>query len=107
MIIIETCPECGHELLNVMICTYPPIPKKECLNCGWSWEGKPEEIIRVPFGGNEEKIELNEIHTIREWPMQPSDAGFESSACKYCSNNPANGGSGICHCIIGLQPVYC
>lgn len=21
--------------------------------------------------------------------------------CQYCSNNPANGGSGICHCILG------
>ena len=26
---------------------------------------------------------------------------FKSSACTFCSNNPANGGSGICHCIMG------
>lgn len=25
-------------------------------------------------------------------------------ACVYCPNNPNNGGSGICHCILG-QPV--
>ena len=25
-------------------------------------------------------------------------------ACRYCPNNPANGGSGICHCLLG-QPV--
>ena len=22
-------------------------------------------------------------------------------SCKYCSNNPQNGGSGICHCMLG------
>ena len=51
-IIIETCPKCGHDLMNLQIDTYPPIPKKECWNCGWSWTGTPEKIIRVPFGGN-------------------------------------------------------
>ena len=52
MIIIETCPECGHDLRDEVICTYPPIPRKACYNCGWSWEGEREEIVRVPFGGD-------------------------------------------------------
>ena len=26
---------------------------------------------------------------------------FKNSACTFCNNNPANGGSGICHCILG------
>lgn len=34
MIIIGTCPKCGHDLFNSVICTNPPIPKKECHNCG-------------------------------------------------------------------------
>lgn len=51
-IIIETCPKCGHDLTDLVICTYPPIPQKKCFNCGWSWEGEREEVIRVPFGGN-------------------------------------------------------
>ena len=51
-IIIETCPNCGHDLMNEIICTNPPIPKKGCPNCGWSWEGEQEEVIRIPFGGN-------------------------------------------------------
>ena len=51
-IIIETCPKCGHDLIDLMIATYPPIPKKECPSCGWSWTGEPEEVVRVPFGGN-------------------------------------------------------
>ena len=51
-IIIETCPKCGHDLTDLVIATYPPIPQKKCFGCGWSWEGKREEVIRVPFGGN-------------------------------------------------------
>lgn len=52
MIMIETCPKCGHNLQNTVICTYPPIPRKVCWNCGWSWTGKPEKIVRVSFDGD-------------------------------------------------------
>ena len=45
MVIIETCPKCGHDLTDLVICTYPPIPQKKCFNCGWSWEGEREEVI--------------------------------------------------------------
>lgn len=35
-------------------------------------------------------------------PQTPYTA---NAACKNCPNNPDNGGSGICHCILGLQPI--
>ena len=60
-IIIETCPKCGHDLHDLVICTYPPIPRKECHNCGWSWEGEREEIARVPFDGVGKRASLNLI----------------------------------------------
>lgn len=50
--------------------------------------------------------ETSVIITIREVPVQPSDVGFENSACLYCGNNPRNGGNGICHCILGQQAIY-
>ena len=28
------------------------------------------------------------------------------SPCMNCSNNPVNGGSGICHCILGNLVIY-
>ena len=28
-------------------------------------------------------------------------------ACKYCSNHPTNGGSGICNCTMGLPKITC
>ena len=43
-ILIETCPKCGAELQNIVIATFPPIPKKQRYHCGWSWEGKPEKV---------------------------------------------------------------
>ena len=52
MIIIETCPKCGHDLTDLIIATNPPIPQKKCFGCGWSWTGEREEVIIVPFGGN-------------------------------------------------------
>lgn len=48
MYIVETCPECGRDLSNEVICNYPPIHRKICYYCGWHWE-KQEEIKRVPF----------------------------------------------------------
>lgn len=60
MIIIETCPKCGHNLQDLVIATYPPIPKKECFSCGWSWTGEPEEVVRVPFGGNSFTMDKDE-----------------------------------------------
>lgn len=29
-----------------------------------------------------------------------------NEVCKHCSNNPENGGSGICHCTLGQRAVY-
>lgn len=89
MRIIETCPRCGHDLVDIVLTTYPPIPQKKCFNCGWEWSGEREEVMRVPF--------------------RPSDVTYGgSSPCEYCSNNPKNGGSGICHCILGsLGQVTC
>lgn len=127
MRIIETCPKCGHDLTYLVLTTYPPIPQKKCFNCGWEWTGEAEEVVRVPFGGNTytntTTISLNDqINTTktdatlnrrvdgyiveRYVPVQPSDAAYESSSCKYCSNNPRNGGSGVCHCILGQEAIY-
>lgn len=29
----------------------------------------------------------------------------DNEACKYCNNNPKNGGSGICQCILGTPKI--
>ena len=49
MIVIETCPKCGGKLDIVVLTTYPSIPARICRKCGWYWQGKMGEIVRVPF----------------------------------------------------------
>lgn len=86
MIIVETCPKCGHDLLESVICTNPPIQKKDCPKCGWTWEGQRTDIIRAPF-------DVNLINS--------------PSVCEQCPNNIKNGGSGICHCTLGQPQITC
>lgn len=131
MKIIETCPKCGHDLVDLVLTTNPPIPQKKCFNCGWEWTGEREEVVRVPFGGNTytnttdtETISLNDyINTTTTEvtlnggvdgyivecyvPVQPSDIPLNRLAqpCKHCSNNPRNGGSGICNCTLGSAEI--
>ena len=116
MIIIETCPKCGHDLMDEVICTYLPIPRKVCHNCGWNWEGKREEVIRVPFTGNSIiddltsydhlEVELNGTTLLNDYHSYDGViSAFEQSACINCSNNPKNGGSGICHCTLGQMHI--
>ena len=125
MIVVETCPKCGHDLHDVVICTYPPIPRKVCWNCGWSWTGKPEKITRVPFGGNTNNftdkdntsIILDESSTnwdnidITDWDStniktsSTINTAFCKNPCENCPNNPKNGGDGVCFCILGQQNI--
>lgn len=32
--------------------------------------------------------------------------GLDLMPCDTCSNNPKNGGSGICHCILATPVIY-
>ena len=91
MTIIETCPECGSDLLYEQLMAYPPIRIRRCAECGWSYS-EQEEVIRVPF-----QIPSHYASLI--------SSGFSSSACINCSNNPNNGGSGMCGCTLGMGEI--
>ena len=95
--IIETCAKCGHDLSNEVVDTFPPIHCKVCYHCGWRWEEKQEEEVkRVPFQpGTANKSNLSGIY----------NGAFDKTACSTCHNNPANGGSGICNCTLGLMNI--
>lgn len=83
--IVETCPRCEHNLVSFVLTCYPPVPKKYCPCCGWTWTGEPEAVRYVP--------------------VQLSNYGYDSSPCRTCPNNPANGGSGICLCTLGQPEI--
>ena len=87
-IIVYTCPECGSDLEELVYPTYPPIHAKRCNKCGWKIEEEPD-IVRIPYTSAS-------LTTINSAP----------DPCKHCSNYPSNGGSGICHCILGNTVTY-
>ena len=47
--IIYTCPKCGGDLMELTLTINPPIPKKQCKRCGWSWIGKKHGVVRIQF----------------------------------------------------------
>ena len=92
--IIYICPNCGEDLKEVVLASYPPQYKVYCPKCNWENIEKPDEIVRVPY------LQISKISNLT--------IGTDSNvplACKGCSNHPSNGGSGICHCILGLTPI--
>lgn len=97
MIVIETCPLCGGDLIHSYLASYPPVEYKRCTSCGWSWYGDEVDIVRVPFRGNRAPQPIPNKTFVQT----------TGSACEHCSNNPKNGGSGVCHCTLGLQPIVC
>jgi len=60
------------------------------------WKIKPDEIKQL--------IEIQKNMTEH---IMPSNWEYSSDPCKTCSNHPKNGGSGICHCILGLPKITC
>ena len=50
--------------------------------------------------------------TIKEIISKEEDRDYrisnpiKSDTCKNCPNHPSNGGTGVCHCILGSRPVY-
>lgn len=107
MIIIETCPECRHDLYDELLATFPLIRSKRCFNCGWSWTGEREEVLRIPFGGNSyTEISTKLPKTLNVTALNESYGqldNFSQAACQGCSANPKNGGDGICFCTLGLK----
>lgn len=102
MIVVEICPKCGHDLQDVVICTYPPIPRKVCWNCGWSWTGKPEKIVRVSFNGNSMTDDTPTLTTtnatIENISLKDYNCAstFDPEVCINRSANLDNGGDGVC-----------
>ena len=119
--IIETCPKCGHDLIDLVLTTYPPIPKKQCTFCDWSWTGQREDIIRVPFNSDTFELDaadnlktnINDITDITLFGVDLSNTNstggtlgtFNQSACANCPNNHKNGGSGVCFCTLGSPQI--
>lgn len=64
------------------------------------WQAADGQVFDTKEQAEQHEREMT--YCLKEFQL-PSDA---SDPCEYCSNNPKNGGSGICHCILGSKVVY-
>lgn len=70
-------------------------------------EREPElEIEKIEDEDNNNELLLNNINT-SSYEKVTVEEPFSYNPCKNCSNNPKNGGSGICNCILGLPKITC
>ena len=50
---------------------------------------------------------MEELNNLPNLKIKVFDLGdYLNPSCINCSNNPKNGGSGICHFILGQQVIY-
>ena len=74
--------------------------EKNCkyrLPCGWCDRKNEMCIYKQVISKNNETLK-------EKYGLWDSDS---NDPCEHCPNNPKNGGSGICNCIIGLPKVIC
>lgn len=71
-----------------------------------------EAIDRLTEEVKELKVQLAEKQdkfpqiTIPSTVVPSTDIDSIPSACRYCPQHPSNGGSGVCHCILGSMNQF-
>ena len=88
---------CIHEWefvnnINTAGCVY------RCRKCG-AMKTEPINIDLQKYITVSSNEKLN-----KEYVLRDSDS---NDPCEHCPNSPKNGGSGVCHCILGLPKVIC
>jgi len=55
---------------------------------------------------NNKELDVQSYGTF-DWSfLKVNDYGNIPLVCKRCRNHPSNGGSGVCHCILGNQTTW-
>lgn len=68
---------------------------------------KIDDLLSLVGQIPDEEIERMECIVSEDvWGMVGIVCREYDSPCSNCSNNPRNGGSGICHCILGTPVIY-
>lgn len=80
----------------------------ECSECGYFWRFSEKlEKANCPkcldFKKYSDKIDYKDLY--KSFYESKTFSNIPKN-CVNCSNHPSNGGSGVCHCILGLQTFY-
>ena len=81
----------------------------ECaISRGEDWycaDGKP--ITNTVNDNSEFHIGMEYLNKMLNTPIEKELTMMEyiPKNCRHCSNHPSNGGSGICHCILGSETI--
>ena len=67
-----------------------------------------KELINklTEFPEDMELDSIGEIDIPKITYSDPIKSFYVPDACKSCLNHPSNGGTGMCHCVLGTQTVY-
>lgn len=79
--------------------------EKNCkykLPCGWCDRKNEMCIYEQETIANSQSILTNNETLKERYGLWDSDS---NDPCEHCPNNPKNGGSGVCNCIVGLPKV--
>lgn len=63
----------------------------------------PDTILELP----EQILNVKSVQSSVNLDFVKDVKASIPQACLYCPNHPTNGGTGICHCTVGVQPVMC
>lgn len=79
---------------------------KEAIDKIYQQTGTQELLPRdISITGPDVRLHLGQM---LEWDnTNPIAIDGIPNACRTCSNHPSNGGSGICHCIMGITQLNC
>ena len=116
----ETASNYNGTILNDLVYHQPIKQEVNCkyrLPCGWC----DKKNCLCTYNPNVTITPLNDFHNkdIKDYttptpiPLKINPKEFEGTlvdippSCVNCPNHPSNGGSGLCHCILGQSPITC
>lgn len=93
------CPKCGKKIYYNSLTTLTSDPPQYQYWCECGWKGTSFRKWR------KDEQYYPSTPAIPNWFYNDYYSSTIPKACRICSNHPANGGSGICHCILGSMNI--
>lgn len=63
------------------------------------------DLSKIQNGSIASRIILNAVANGTPVVIGTATWDYDNETCKYCGNNPKNGGSGVCHCSLATHKI--